>query len=196
MTNLHRHRVSWWAQALEKSNAPKELAEKMLISKFDADHQVPLAESFTEYFDGVQANSKNGAISPDRDFFDNRVAYQVRGKTLWQTWKNNFLDSKALSGIPIFLCGGGARMKYYLELESELTPKMGCTWLHAESWTMGVPGDLLADGLNDADYDRISVAYGLSRLEVGKVIKVIPLPKVAIEPVDSWRDNYVDKDQC
>lgn len=61
---------------------------------------------------------------------------------------------------------------------------------------MGVPGDLLADGLNDADYDRISVAYGLSRLEVGKVIKVIPLPKVAIEPVDSWRDNYVDKDQC
>ncbi len=54
----------------------------------------------------------------------------------------------------------------------------------------------LSGKLDDADYDRISVAYGLSRFEVGKVIKAIPLPKVAIEPVDTWRDNYVGKDQC
>jgi len=197
VTNLHRHRVNWWVQSLERCNAPKELAEKMLLSKFDADHQVPLPESFTEYFDGVQANFKNGAISPDRDFFDNRVAYQVRSKTIGQTRRNNSLDANALSGIPMFLCGGGARMQYYLALKGELLRKPGCSWLWADaSRTMRVPGDLVADGLDDADYDRISVAYGLSRLEVGKVIKALPLPKVAIEPVDSWRDNYVDKDQC
>lgn len=61
---------------------------------------------------------------------------------------------------------------------------------------MGVPGNLVADGLSAADYDRISVAYRLSRLEVGKVVKAIPLLKVSIEPVDTWRENYVEKDQC
>ena len=61
---------------------------------------------------------------------------------------------------------------------------------------MEVRWDLVADGLGDADYDSTSVAYGLSRLEVRKVIKAIPLPKVAIDPVESWRVNYVDKDKC
>ena len=87
-------------------------------------------------------------------------------------------------------------MEYYLALEKELEQKPGFSWLKAEAWTMGVPGDLIAEGLSETDYDRISVAYGLSRLEVGKVIKAIPLPKAVIEPVDTWRDNYIDKDQC
>jgi hypothetical protein len=74
--------------------------------------------------------------------------------------------------------------------------QLGFGWLQAEAWTLGVPGDLIADGLPNEDFDRVSVAYGLSRLEVGKVMKAVPLPKVAIEPVDTWRDHYVDKDQC
>ena len=61
---------------------------------------------------------------------------------------------------------------------------------------MGVPDDLVADGIAEAEYDRLSVAYGLSRLEVGKVVKAMPQPKLDIPPVNSWRDNYTDKDQC
>jgi len=89
-----------------------------------------------------------------------------------------------------------ARMQYHLALAGELLPKPGFGWLRAGSGTMEVRWDLVADGLGDADYDRTSVAYGLSHLEVGKVIKAISLPKVAIDPVESWRVDYVDKDQC
>jgi hypothetical protein len=196
VTNLHRHRVNWWSDALAKSSAPEALETEMASSKFATDHQVPLPDSYDSYFDNVNVTLENGAKCPDKEFFDNRVVTQVRGKTLWRAWKNNLLDQRSLEGIPFFLCGGGARMKYYLALEGELEQQSGFSWLKAEAWTMGVPGDLIADGLAEADYDRISVAYGLSRLEVGKVIKAIPLPKVAIEPVDTWRDNYIDKDQC
>ena len=87
-------------------------------------------------------------------------------------------------------------MAYYLELKNKLKQQHGFSWLKAEPWTMGVPGDLVADGLEDNDYDRVSVAYGLSRLDVGKVIRATPIPKIEIAPVNSWSDNYIDKDQC
>lgn len=196
VSNLHRHRVNWWANVLAKSSAPKKLAEEMISSKFVTDHQVPLPNSYLGYFEGVNVTLASGSVSPDKEFFDNRVVTQVRGKTLWRAWKNDLLDQRSLHGIPFFLCGGGARMEYYLALEKELEQLPGFSWLKAEAWTMGVPGDLIAEGLTDADYDRISVAYGLSRLEVGKVAKAIPLPKATIDPVDTWRDNYTDKDQC
>ncbi|OYU41990.1 MAG: hypothetical protein CFE44_26590, partial [Burkholderiales bacterium PBB4] len=70
------------------------------------------------------------------------------------------------------------------------------TWLKAECWVMGVPDDLVAEGVAEYEYDRLSVAYGLSRLEVGKVVKALPRPRLAISPVNIWRDNYVDKDHC
>ena len=87
-------------------------------------------------------------------------------------------------------------MQYYLALENALLPQTGFSWLQAEAWTLGVPGDLVADGLAEEDFDRVSVAYGLSKLEVGKVLRAAPMPKVEVLPVDTWRDNYVDKDQC
>lgn len=87
-------------------------------------------------------------------------------------------------------------MSYYQQLESRLSAMPGYTWLKAECWVMGVPDDLVADGVAEDDYDRLSVAYGLSRLEVGKIVKALPQPKLEIPPVNIWRDNYVDKDQC
>lgn len=87
-------------------------------------------------------------------------------------------------------------MGYYQGLESRLASMKGYSWLKAECWVMGVPDDLVADGVAEVEYDRLSVAYGLSRLEVGKVVKAMPQPKIDIPPVNSWRDNYTDKDQC
>ena len=115
---------------------------------------------------------------------------------MWRAWKNELLPQQAITKIPFFLCGGGARMNYYLALERELEPQPSFRWLQAEAWTLGVPGDLIADDLPNEDFDRVSVAYGLSRLEVGKVIRAAPMPRLAIAPVDTWRDHYVDKDQC
>ena len=87
-------------------------------------------------------------------------------------------------------------MAYYQQLEARLASMSGYTWLKAECWVMGVPDDLIADGVVEDEYDRLSVAYGLSRLEVGKVVKALPSPSIEIPPVNTWQDNYTDKDQC
>ena len=87
-------------------------------------------------------------------------------------------------------------MGYYQALEQRLASMPSYTWLKAKRCLMGVPRDLVADGVAAEEYDRLSVAYGLSRLEVGTVVKALPQPRLSIPPVNIWRDNYVDKDQC
>ena len=196
VTNLHRVSVDWWAQTLRQNGATDALINEVLLGKFDADRQAPLPESFTGYFSGLSVDFCKGVATPDEEFFDKKVVAQVRGKTLWRTWKDGFMNQSALTGIPMFLCGGGARMRYYQGIEPALAAKSGFRWLQADPWVMGFPDDLEADGLDLANYDRLSVAYGLSQLEVGKVVRALPPPKIQAPQISNWKDHYIDKDQC
>ena len=196
VSNLHRHRVKWWSDALAKAGAPQHLIANLESTKLITDQQSSTPDSYSDYFSGVEAKLPTSVKSPDEEFFSLRVLAQVQGKTLWRTWKDNLLPQSSLANVPFFMCGGGVRMSYYQQLERRLSSMPGYTWLKAECWVMGVPDDLVAEGVSGEEYDRLSVAYGLSRLEVGKVVKALPQPKLEIPPVNIWRDNYVDKDQC
>jgi hypothetical protein len=196
VSNLHRYRVNWWTQALTMAGAPSALIDDLTACKLITDQQLSTPERFLDYFDGVEAKFRDSVKTPDEEFFNFRVLTQVQGKTLWRTWKDNLLSRSRLANIPFFMCGGGVRMRYYQELETRLSSMPGYSWLKAECWVMGVPDDLVADNVAEDEYDRLSVAYGLSRLEVGKVVKALPQPKIEIPSVNIWRDNYVDKDQC
>lgn len=196
VSNLHRHRVNWWTDALNNAAAPQHLVADLEATKLVTDHQFSTPESFLDYFSGVEAKLRDAGKSPDDEFFNRRVLAQVQGKTLWHTWKDNLLPQSSLANIPFFMCGGGVRMSFYQQLEPRLSSMPGYTWLKAECWVMGVPDDLVAEGVAEDEYDRLSVAYGLSRLEVGKIVKALPQPKLVIPPINIWRDNYVNKDQC
>jgi hypothetical protein len=196
VSNLHRHRVNWWTDTLMAASAPSHLLADLEATKLITDQQFSTPEKYTDYFSGVEVKLRDPKKSPDAEFFNLRVLAQVQGKTLWRTWKDNLLPQSSLVNIPFFMCGGGVRMSYYQQLEPQLASMPGFSWLKAECWVMGVPDDLIAEGVAQTEYDRLSVAYGLSRLEVGKVIKALPHPKLSIPAVNIWRDNYVDKDQC
>lgn len=196
VSNLHRYRVNWWSDVLTQAKAPQHLIANLEQTKLITDQQFSTPESYSDYFSGLEAKLPKAVKSPDEEFFNLRVLAQVQGKTLWRTWKDNLLPQSSLANVPFFMCGGGVRMSYYQQLERRLSSMPGYTWLKAECWVMGVPEDLVAEGVSEEEYDRLSVAYGLSRLEVGKIVKALPQPKLAIEPVNIWRDNYVDKDQC
>lgn len=196
VSNLHRHRVNWWSDVLTKAKAPQHLIANLEQTKLITDQQFSTPESYSDYFSGVEAKLPPALKSPDEAFFNLRVLAQVQGKTLWRTWKDNLLPQSSLANVPFFMCGGGVRMSYYQQLEGRLSSMPGYSWLKAECWVMGVPDDLVAEGVSEDEYDRLSVAYGLSRLEVGKIVKALPQPKLVIPPVTIWRDNYVDKDHC
>lgn len=194
-SNLHRYRSRWWSDALVACHAPEVLRQDLEDARLQTDIGLRVPESFTDYFTGIQMRLFGAERTPDGEFFE-RVATQVQGKTFWRAWRDQLLPQGSLTGIPFFLCGGAGRMGYYQRLETELQSIRGCSWLKAEPYTMAVPNELEAPGMADQDYDRLSVAYGLSRLEVGKVIQALPMSKLESAQASSWRENYVDKDLC
>lgn len=146
------------------------------------------------YFEGVQITGEN-PDRPDEEFFAKKLTVQVLGKTLWRAWKDGYLPQVQLSKMPMFLCGGGARSDFYLKLETTLQSTPGFSWLSAEPWQLGVPNDLEVVGVDETDYDRLSVAYGLSKLNVGQITQAVPLPKIASDKPQPFTDRYIDKDQ-
>jgi len=69
-------------------------------------------------------------------------------------------------------------------------------WLKARRRELGIPGELEAPGLAQVDYDRLSVAFGLSFVDVGTVAVAQAMPKLAQNTKVDWRSGYTGKDVC
>lgn len=194
--NLHRHRVKWWGTQLIQHPSGKRLAEELDEVMYATDRTTSLPEHYSEYFHGVTVKTPGGDDDPDVFFFRKKVVAQVRGQSYYRAWKDGLLTENQLHGVPTFYCGGGMCMSYYDKLQHELRSMPGCSWLKAEPRRMELPDNLEAPGVKRADYDRLSVAYGLSFLEVGKITKSLPAPKLPTRPTWDWGANYVSKDHC
>ena len=193
VSNLHAYRVDWWHSKLKDADGADGLNEALQATKFATDLGASVPVHNRNYFEGLHL-TKDHPDQPDSDFFD-KFWDQVRGSTLYRAWKNGFLAQHQLTNTPMFLCGGGSRSDFYLKLKTKLISFSGCSWLSAEPWQLGFPGDLDANGIDEKDFDRLSVAYGLSKLNVGQITQASPLPKVAVEPPQPFTDRYIDKDQ-
>lgn len=74
-------------------------------------------------------------------------------------------------GVPVFLCGGGAGCDFYAEIF--LSENGNFSGFPVKSMKLPKPDQLEANGLREDDYDRVSVAYGLSfdPFDIGEIIK-------------------------
>ena len=88
------------------------------------------------------------------------------------------------------------RMEFYSKLQNQMQSMPGYSWLRAEPRRVELPKNLEAPGLHRSNYDRMTVAYGLSFLEVGKVTRALPPPKLPLDAETSWAANYVGKEHC
>lgn len=194
--NLHRHRIAWWAHELTKVHTGAPLLQALEETKFVTDQQMLLPESYRDYFSGVNIVTTDQSADPDHGFHK-RVMQQVQGRAYWRAAKDGLLTKDSLREIPFFLCGGGARLGFYSSLKADLAHIRGYSWLKVKARSLVAPDDLLVENIDLQDYDRLSVAYGLSRLKVGKIEKA--LPHYTLENdfgTPNWRENYIDKDMC
>lgn len=77
--------------------------------------------------------------------------------------------------IPVYLCGGGSRHSLHQRL-TQANNHSFYSWMRVSFRALNKPSNLDAPGLSRLDFDRLSVAYGLSFLDVSKVVKAIPRP--------------------
>lgn len=97
--------------------------------------------------------------------------------------------------MPIFFCGGGARMTFYSKLIQTMRNTSGTTWISLVPLRLKRPSNLICFDIKETDYDRLSVAYGLSRLHLGKIDTAQPLPQDPNIQATTFQDRYIDKDQ-
>lgn len=193
--NLHRHRVAWWQRELMMYPQCVGLHQQLEAIKFGTEHQAHIPGSFQSYMKGVDVAFSGRAVGPDQDFSANRLVAQVKGRTLHRAFVSELLPKQDLSDVPFFLCGGGSRLGFYQTHHENLRQTTGFTWLSARKRELAIPNDLRADGLKQSDFDRLSVAYGLSMLKREDMAAATPMPRLRPEPSDQWRNHYVAKDQ-
>ena len=153
--NLHRCRVEWWIHALQSMGSNEPLIDELSSIEWPTDRMTSLPETVDEYVCDAQITFLNQENNPDLSFYKKKILALVRGKTIWRAWKDGFLEQRELEGVPIFLCGGGSRMKYYGQLRTDLKSFQGCTWLKATPRVLNIPTDLEAPGVIQAEYDRL-----------------------------------------
>ena len=196
--NLHRARLDWWRNELSKLHDSQcnRLLEKISSIHAPTEQTRPIPEDYLGYFKGIQVQQSGGALNPDELFFTNRLVAQVRGQGIQRTVLSKNVGRVDLDNIPFFLCGGGARLPLYRKIASALNGAPDLSWFKANRRELGIPSELVAPGLPQIDYDRLSVAFGLSFVDVGTVAIAKAMPAITQRSNVDWRSGYVDKDAC
>lgn len=194
--NLHRYRVGWWQRQLSVVGQRGSIIDDLEALRLPTEYRGAYPERFDGYVSGVSAEFSGGAKSPDIEFFG-RLRNLVVGDVLFGAWKNGLLQQGAIAGVPYFLCGGGVRHPFFSGLHGALTSTPNATWLSATQRQLSIPVKLKASGLATSDYDRLSVAYGLSQLNPGAFERVEKLaPAVATVKSSDWTVPFTDKSAC
>jgi hypothetical protein len=195
--NLHRARLKWWRQEFVKCDeaTARDLVHKLERIGTATEQTLPIPERYDGYFEGVIANFLGKATSPDEEFFEECLDRQVRWRVIIDSVNLKMVGKVDLDNLPFFLCGGGSRLTLYRKLTKTLHRSPDSRWLAAQHRELAIPDDLVAPGLPRTDYDRLSVAYGLSFVDVGKVVFAKPMTKIQSGDAN-WDARYIDKDQC
>ena len=129
----------------------------------------------------------------DHDIEFRRRVYAAVGEQLRITKAEMYKKSpRWKTGVPVFLTGGGANIDFYQEVLRKFQHE---DKLKITLQTLPKPTNLNAPGLEEQEYGRLSVAYGLSfdPDDLGESEPSEP-DDSSIEPRPrrDWESNYVD----
>lgn len=189
--NWHSERIRWLLSELSNNSS---LNNNLINSLFEihriTDSTEPLPARISDYFEGIEINL-NGSECPDDKFYYN-VNKQVAADTYLYVEQNKLIARNEMTAMPMFLCGGGSRLPMYQKLIKDMSFAQNARWFGTKIRALSIPENLLAPGLIRSDYDRLSVAYGLSQMKSGKVNYTVP-PLEGISSTD-YQNRYINKD--
>lgn len=171
VTSLHIHRLRWWQEVFSKiAHCPEKLSEAVELELLQIDANRPVPDKFSKYFIGVTVQSSPkgplGLHNPDAEF-DRRLRAQIQEETLEKGRHSGGWHVDALKDTPFLLTGGGSRNKYYERIKEGVRHHPSLGYLRLNPKPLILPSSITAPGLSRQDWDRLSVAYGLSFGRVG-----------------------------
>lgn len=188
---LHRNRV-----AAVKDQLNEDILRR-LYAQVQAEGPLP---SLLEYAPGL-----NRKLLMDADLAFKSQCERLVSKVVCATRRDRDCNASEWSrGLPVFLCGGGSRLEFYKSVlhNVERIQAQSFNYLSRSKpflyQQIPQPTDLVAPEAAPGDFDRLSVAYGLSfsDLNIGKVqvpsqIDDMPKPQLIRSSVE---DRFVGKE--
>lgn len=149
----------------------------------------PLKVSCCDYYQGIEIN----AVRPSVDRKFSKKLTELIGRVRHKCMSNHYLTCQDVAKMPVFLCGGGARSKFYQN--AFLYKHKNISWLRPERI---IESDAISDlqetmttPIRREDYDRLLVAYGLCAEKAPKSITATHLEEVQSMV---FQDRYISKD--
>jgi hypothetical protein len=168
VANLHAARVGWIRSKTKDGEEFNVLQKHLDAMDTSTDYMGAVPEDLNGYFDGVKFTFNQPVKSPDYGFYKDRVREQVLNKTLRKA--TTLFPYRDIKDMPLFVCGGGSRMSFYKKLEDDLLSHPNASWFSFKPQILEVPDILNAPGVAKEDFDRLSVAFGLSFVRVGRCV--------------------------
>jgi hypothetical protein len=193
--NLHWERIRWIRAALHGGDATTRDVDAYLDGlEANAYSFRRIPESVREYVPGLEYATLSGKPSVDADFFRRKVVPQLAG-CIAQGKADHRFRGETLRSMPFFLSGGGSRMGFYRRTPAVLNDH----WhggLSLDPAELPLPRQLEAPGLAPADFDRVSVAFGLSSPTLGEIVRPQDIPPLPPALNTDYRIRFVDKDMA
>ncbi|HBN8495846.1 TPA: hypothetical protein ACTL7U_003128 [Pseudomonas aeruginosa] len=188
--NFHKKRMDWLQSALvQKLPDRPDLRQAVQAISHLTDAEEALPDRVDGYFSGVDVQFKGRSLD---QLFYAQVSRQVVQDTYLHVANERLLDRQQMAGMPMFLCGGGSRLGFYAKLRGDLHSARGFSWFGVTPKPLQKPRGLVAPGLPRAEYDRLSVAFGLSQLKLDKL--VMDVPALAEKPTRvDFSERYIEK---
>lgn len=188
--NFHKKRMDWLQSALAQK-LPDRLDLRQAVQAIShlTDAEEALPGRVDGYFSGVDVHFKGRSL--DQRFYT-QVNRQVVQDTYLHVANERLLERRQMAGMPMFLCGGGSRSGFYAKLRRDLQSARGFSWFGVTPKPLQKPRGLVAPGLSSADYDRLSVAFGLSQLKLDKLVMDVPALAEQRTSVD-FSERYIEK---
>jgi hypothetical protein len=194
--NLHRSRVDWLRGSLPDGSEHADAKVCLEAIAIPTDRRRPIPESVNDYLPGYTVELHG--LSIDQEFWRTRYRMQIAG-TISDARLRKGIPLSQLTGVPLLLCGGGSRMSYYRQIGEAINQTPG--WLvSVETMRLPVPAEFAETGWHADDFDRLSVAYGLSLsgqedTTLGRIVRAIEVPDAIMGKTPDRGDAFVSKDQ-
>ena len=129
-------------------------------------HSVPSREALAKQF-GVDVEQ----IERHDESFRTRLIERIFDKLRYTKQKRYIRSQKWRTGVTTFFCGGGARVDLYKEIAAHFAARGGD--IRIAHMPLEIPDDIEAPLATPDNYDRLSVAYGLSfdPFDIGEIIR-------------------------
>ncbi len=194
--NLHRDRVDFLKPLIPEGEMHVPIRDYLCSIERPTDRLRPIPESIGDYLPGYELRTTG--IDPDERFrragFRKQVAACISDAKIGKG-----IGIYQLSGVPLLLCGGGSRMRFYGSVGEVINSTPGWN-VSVEVLRLPVPRDLTDSGWNTDGFDRLSVAYGLSLsgergATLGTIVRATEVPDVQRCSNRLEDDRFVSKDQ-